>query len=542
VSEESLMGPAPLTVGVTGHRDLTEEASSRFGRQIREIFTKLRSELPHTPIVLLTGLAEGADRIAAQIALDQPGVTCVAALPLPIGDYVTDFESESRADFWSLLERCDYIVEVGSLPDEAAGGRAEVRERAYQHFGRWLGRNSQILVAGWDGDDPKLPGGTADNVFYKAEGLAPLPDLSDDDETLVADPGLILWVPVARKSADSEIAVDEAIKTVGYLGECRDWDGSCGTAPANMELFNREAAGFDPDGTATEVLFRKADSVAAGLQLRYRWLLRLILASGVAALAGVDVMQSTGNPWAVVFVVSCLVSATISWAWLLRSRWRDRFQQARALAEGARIQSVWLAAHIRVGPGDLFLASQGKSVEWIRCALRWCWVIDRESRKDDVDLEPARQWLVGQVEYFGGGRTSVGAIRRTWAKHRRLRMWAGIMVVLAAAGLLADITVLVTTVDVPEWVTTVLRLVWSVGLGFGAAVISYDELMGNRELSRRYALMMPKLSQGVSDLDRAQASGLERAAQGVVRGVGTETLREASDWLALHSQRTVRPI
>src|SRR5260370_266892 len=53
---------APLVIGVTGHRDLREEDREHLKNSVRKVFTELRKQYPSTPFVLLSPLAEGADR------------------------------------------------------------------------------------------------------------------------------------------------------------------------------------------------------------------------------------------------------------------------------------------------------------------------------------------------------------------------------------------------------------------------------------------------------------------------------------------------
>ena len=55
----------PLVVAVAGHRDPRPEVVPLLQRQFRQHLEQLIHELPHTPLVMLNGLAEGIDSIAA---------------------------------------------------------------------------------------------------------------------------------------------------------------------------------------------------------------------------------------------------------------------------------------------------------------------------------------------------------------------------------------------------------------------------------------------------------------------------------------------
>jgi hypothetical protein len=65
LATESQAGPLPLVIGVTGHRDLRSEDRETLAGRLREIIAELRVRYPHTPLILLSPLAEGADRLAA---------------------------------------------------------------------------------------------------------------------------------------------------------------------------------------------------------------------------------------------------------------------------------------------------------------------------------------------------------------------------------------------------------------------------------------------------------------------------------------------
>src|SRR5580704_7116092 len=86
------MGLLPLVVGVTGHRDLADEDSQDIVHQVSSLFATLRRSYPHTPIILLSSLAEGADRLVAHAALDC-GAQLYAVLPMEAQLYERDFKS-----------------------------------------------------------------------------------------------------------------------------------------------------------------------------------------------------------------------------------------------------------------------------------------------------------------------------------------------------------------------------------------------------------------------------------------------------------------
>jgi hypothetical protein len=112
---------------------------------------------------LISPLAEGADRLAAELAHDL-GYRLSAALPFPQVEYERDFSAESRAEFRRLLGVAR--SEDGAV--ELAGSRNDV-DAAYSAVGDYVISHSDLLVAVWDRSRPNLRGGTGDVVMGALE-------------------------------------------------------------------------------------------------------------------------------------------------------------------------------------------------------------------------------------------------------------------------------------------------------------------------------------------------------------------------------------
>src|SRR5205807_1635848 len=66
---QSAAGTSTFTFGVSGHRDTREEDSPELQKQIRTVFDRFRLAYSDAAFELLSPLADGADRIAAEVAL-----------------------------------------------------------------------------------------------------------------------------------------------------------------------------------------------------------------------------------------------------------------------------------------------------------------------------------------------------------------------------------------------------------------------------------------------------------------------------------------
>jgi hypothetical protein len=160
-----------LRVGITGHRPnrlgRADEATLRdrvrdvLGRIERIVLawhgknTSLYSSAP--PVFrMVSSLAEGADRIAAEEALSL-GWELQCPLPFSATEYETDFPSvESKESFQQLLGRATAVMELDGL-------RA-AQNVAYLAAGRMVLNQSDVLLAIWNGEAPRGEGGTGQIV------------------------------------------------------------------------------------------------------------------------------------------------------------------------------------------------------------------------------------------------------------------------------------------------------------------------------------------------------------------------------------------
>src|SRR6478735_6297643 len=100
--------------GVSGHRDTLGEDSAELRKQIGTVFDRFRLAYPNASFELLSPLAEGADRIAAEVAL-RAGIRLVVPLPMPQSEYERDFTTAgSLAEFHRLLAAAASVFEVSS--------------------------------------------------------------------------------------------------------------------------------------------------------------------------------------------------------------------------------------------------------------------------------------------------------------------------------------------------------------------------------------------------------------------------------------------
>lgn len=142
--------------GVSGHRDLVAADLPELRNELRRIFRRYMQSYPQRTFELLTPLAEGADRLAAEEALAL-GIKLVVPLPMAQAEYERDFTTaESLATFRRLLREAD-----SQIDEEQPAKEGDTRARRYAAVGDYIARNSHVLILLWDGKDNQKLGGTA---------------------------------------------------------------------------------------------------------------------------------------------------------------------------------------------------------------------------------------------------------------------------------------------------------------------------------------------------------------------------------------------
>jgi hypothetical protein len=157
-----------MNIAVTGHRDIDERDAVLTEAVARQL-ENLRS--PGGTLTLLSCLAEGADRLVANVAMSRFGVALVAVLPMSAERYEEDFRNEdSRREFRRLLRRAREVVRI-----PGSAGTGDERGVQYARAGAYLLVHSEALLALWDGRPPRGVGGTAMIVDWAQAGRVPDP-------------------------------------------------------------------------------------------------------------------------------------------------------------------------------------------------------------------------------------------------------------------------------------------------------------------------------------------------------------------------------
>jgi hypothetical protein len=210
----SLPNRIPLVIGITGHRDLRAQDVPLLEREVSSIIRRLRADYlggdNETPIILISALAEGADRVVARAALAM-GVKLIAPLPLPADEYRRDFEPglnpNAATEFDDFLSRASAVpvmsFTAGNSLDAVrtdAGKRAE----QYRAVGLFIVQHCDVLIALWDGNERDMAtGGTGEVITFKRNGIPLVASGSAHDSLDGSEIGPVIHVVTPRLKAGS---------------------------------------------------------------------------------------------------------------------------------------------------------------------------------------------------------------------------------------------------------------------------------------------------------------------------------------------------
>jgi hypothetical protein len=540
LQDDSGIVPFRLRIGVTGHRNIAAEPPLvEIVRAAVDRARQLALADSHSPleVAIVSSLAEGADRLVADVVLTDADAQLEAVLPLPADDFRTDFlTEESRRDFDRLLGRSTRIVE---LP------MAETREESYEQAGRYVVERCDILIALWDGLPSRGQGGTADIVEWARDRRVPL-----------------LWIhtqPALEMSEELGDGLDtQAFQDLDRYNSAhlpRDAfragvDGYVAQIHRQAQACDVDAATIAPFSDWLAPHFVRADLLAVRYQGRFFRLsdgIFLLTALAVVASAGAELAH--GVPWLVrarlfsrlrplPLVESAAMLLVLIILYLVRRRAFHRgWIYHRILAE--RLRSALFLALVsldRFGERetehvDLHQASES----WLERAFDEIWN-RRPSFDPTVHLDKLRHllaeaWIGDQAAYQ--------------IKKSRRHEWNNKLISSASVGiffatlLIAGLSALGVTADAagepPPWTTIVIYLsvvLPAVASALGA-IGAQREHRRNAQRSGRMARYLRSLQQrmdGASDLPTIHA---------VARQASEVMIQDIDDWFVTMEFRDV---
>ncbi len=437
----------PLVIGVTGHRDLREKDCAQLEARVRQIFTELQVQYPNTPLFLLSPLAEGADRLVAQVALEKD-VHLLVPLPMRRELYEQDFKTEtSRDEFDKLLQQADRWFELPLVEgnrEEEVQQSGPVRDRQYAQVGAYIVLHSQILVALWDGRYSSQVGGTSEIVRFQLQGVpepyAPPNALLDEPQKgpvyHIVTPRLNTPNPVERPFELHILSDENAAREGQHTEQVHSGKGARNdkhfgkqhefqSILHHLDSFNQDASNLMPrlaeklkqskaylldgmDITALPVTLKNslsryaeryaiADSLALFFKnqswVTLRFLFGLVFFAVLCFNTYAHLVPEGNGGLRAFFLLlylALLVTAYTIWYYRVsRKGYKNKYLDYRALAEGLRVQFFWCLAGVSDSVASHYLRKQRSELDWIRNSMRTANVLcEADNGVNDTENAP----------------------------------------------------------------------------------------------------------------------------------------------------------
>jgi hypothetical protein len=560
-------------VGVSGHRDLDPDDITRLREAVSGFVQQLKTHLPDTELRLIVGMAEGADLLVAETALDL-GVPVEAVLPMPLEDYAADFDARTLACLKDLLRRPEVRCVELSAAVTASGVSGphsrEQRDAMYVNLTDTLIRRSSLLLALWDGRSSHLPGGTADTVLRylgvrtdgnRASEALQFIEVAEEPDTAQR---LVYWTPALRSGAAGEPPLSSPCYLAGagdhvlhvqrtmparlerQLAELNSYnlvyrqlsDAGRLREPESLMGSLAERPVLPPNAMLEDIdaQYGKADGLAVYYQRRSDRLFDLFafmaFAMGVAYLIYEKLTES--RALLIAYLVTLLTSLGVYYV-LQGKRWFGKHLTYRALAETlrARFYLRLAGADQRMDAAEVLALSgieKFRGFSWIGFVLKGIEAADDRAFPDG-DLERGKVeevWIEGQFRYFTRKVAHLERASRR-VKHMRHFLFVAILVVISLLFAFGD---QLHRIDMGLGVP--LKNILTFSMGFMAVLLGVWELhqdkMATRELLWQYRNQLGHFARAKLQLARMSTSARRND---VLIELGKDSLMESYLW-AIH--------
>jgi hypothetical protein len=562
----------PLVIAVTGHRDLVPSETPAIRERVAKLLRTLRQDYPDRRLQVMSALAEGADQLVAEVALEL-NIELLVTLPMAKGVYRDDFASADTTQHFEAL--CARATDLYELPlahgNTEEGNLTDHQERArqYAQLGVFLCAHCHVLLAIWDGKVTNELGGTGQVVKFHHDDIMPgyTTKTVATQQMLVDDESdLVYHIVCSRDRADGAPETGLAPLECSWFTKDRD-------TPRSQELPQQHQLIFQRSGEFSRDAIEHAEAIEAEkyplytpeqeaelppgvddinrlfciadwLAIRYqkRVLLTLRATHALAFLMGLMFILYTDiegwQIYMIAFLLFFVASAAVHFQ-AERQGWHRKYLDYRTLAEGLRVQFYWAVAGVgheneSKYAHDNFLQTQDPELGWIRNIMRVAGThCDAEKTASRTGLDfVLREWI-GDIG--GGGQLGYFATKAIdKVKRHRLTERLGLLSLLTSVG----VVVIFVTVgsSLPDgWTNPLLAamgtmlLIYAIRQGYGYATAEKD-------LIKQYEFMLRLFQNARRRLDNTDDSREQRQ---ILQALGGAALDEHAEWILMHRDRAI---
>jgi len=527
------MSTVPFYVGVIGHRHLQLEELPRLQQEFDSHIKTLLESLKVTNIIVLTGIAEGADRIPQASQYRQHFSIC-AVLPMAKIEYAKDFSSrKQRAEFEEALNQCEYIVVSPHSPTGRLS--TKLRDKAYQECARWISDNSNLLIAFWDGMEPRGIAGTSETVNYRTSEVYTKPSEREKESEFLH-----------IQASNGERNFKENCTCAGHkVGSTKNEKFMDELDKLNSLM---EPSKNRPELNQLKLFFTQFDTSATTLQKRFNWRTISLFACALITLQFAFIQQQTFSLlWLSLAALAMIVTLTLWWS-LWKLRIKSAYETFRFVAELLRIQIWWNECGLKLNAlydNVDYHDIKGPTYSLLKNIFVFSTIAQPEPRLVSKQIERENservesKWIEDQIRYLIGSETKLGAIERNRIAAKRGLVF--MILSLALAGIIQVFSTVISRLDVIETGSVLdlaLKFIFPFLLSIAASVAAYAKLMGYKEVKILYDLKLRRLEIALAQLNRLELKG---DSASIVKSVGNSSLTESLRWFQLKGDREIRP-
>jgi hypothetical protein len=569
-TERARPSASAFIVGVTGHRNLAAGDLARARSTVAAFFESIRQLLPDTELHVMLGMAAGGDLLVAKTALEL-GISVEAVIPMPLAEFVYDFDDDNRQLLMELLAHRN--LRYLELPPDAPGAdplpdTTARRNAAYRALTDVLVRKANMMLALWDGQASRRPGGTTDTVlrylrvWEDERGAGSRLEFTAADPRADTDSPFVYWLPIAPGGNDQAVTatapsfltglgdtilqfgprVPEALRR--RLDELNDYNrdyrrvaADPRTAPRDSLIAAVPAELLPEDALRLQQIdaeYGRADTLALHYQKRSDGLFGMFGIFAFAMGCLYLIYDKLGeNQGVLLTYLMILLGSLVLYRLLYTKVWFVKHLRYRALAETLRVTFYLCLA--RVGRG--VDAAEVLALSGIEAFEGFGWIGYVLENIAPLSTAPApefdrrhseyvrKAWVDDQHGYFSR------KVRQLEHKSRRVSQWqqaaVGVTVVVLLMRMLFSQSLRALYIRPGVPLTNLLMLVAGItALLFGAWRL-HQSKMATRELIWQYKNQLANFSRSSAELERTEAP--ERRREVLVE-LGKRSLMEGYLW------------
>lgn len=559
----------PILIGVTGHIDIPEQNIYELKNQIRAIFEKVKKKYSNSPIAVFSPLAEGADRIVAQVALEY-NAKLIIPLPMPKESYLKDFTSDSSIkEFEELCSKAEQIftlslVEGNTIDNISDYGPA--RDKQYEQVGLYLIKKCQFLIALWDGIDLNKTGGTSCIVNFAINGFVDSYNSSLVDAPYNCPVYHILTPRKQHKDLSVEIK-SEFLYPALYEDETANKDilDSILKKTANLNKDIIEHFGSKTNKYLIEIkqsqsyLLPESDTallnendlkilkfysvfdVLSGIyQRNTKDALRGLIILALLAIIAFDLYAHLGHVHNPSFIILSLIFILIGYIIFKVSEIGDlqgKYLDYRAVTEGLRVQFFWQLSKINEDISNYYLLKQKTELQWIRSVVQYINLginenIAMDNKVYDYNLV-IKNWVEDQFKFFKNKVKHNKNRKELFENLIRAFLWGSVVL-----SIMLIFPLPFTYID--EHIIEILLIFVATLLpALAAAFEFYSQKMAYKAQKIRYFKAEELFRKVHNRLKEALKLNNIDEFKKIIKKLGEESLFENGDWLAIHRERPI---